>query len=253
MTQLVGSVGREGLNRKTDVRLVQGLLNNYKIPNINTPLLIDGDAGNKTIKRIEAFQSKVLNKKKPDGRVDPNGQTFKKLINRPSSKFASAFKLSSDAIQLLHKIEGLATTPYDDQTGKDITQWVKGATIGYGHLIRRYEWSLYKNGISEKQADKLYQSDMSPFEEKVSQSVTSKILQQEYDALVIFIFNIGRTGFSNSSVLKLVNNPGANTSYDSLEDAWMVWNKSQGKVMRGLTNRRAAEWRIYSKGIYKGW
>lgn len=32
-----------------------------------------------------------------------------------------------------------------------------------------------------------------------------------------------------------------------------AWNKSQGKVNAGLTNRRAAEWRIYTSGIYARW
>jgi lysozyme len=79
------------------------------------------------------------------------------------------------------------------------------------------------------------------------------MVSNEFDALVIFAFNIGEFNFSNSSALKLVNDSTAATSYTSLELAWKAWNKSQGKIMRGLNNRRQAEWDIYSKNIYKQW
>jgi len=253
MTQLHASVGRGGRNRKTDVRLIQGLLNNYKIPNISIALKIDGEIGRKTYQRIETFQKVVLHFKNPDGRIDPNGQTFTKLINRPHSKFATALTVSAKAINLLQLIEGLATKPYDDQTGKSISQWVKGATIGYGHLILKREWNQYKNGLSKADALALFHADLLPYANKIKDSVNSKILQNEFDALLILTFNIGKTAFGRSSVLRLVNNPGSNTAFSSLEEAWQVWNMSQGKYSRGLANRRKTEWAIYSKNVYKKW
>ncbi|GGB21831.1 hypothetical protein GCM10007414_39030 [Agarivorans gilvus] len=77
--------------------------------------------------------------------------------------------------------------------------------------------------------------------------------QCQFDALVIFVFNVGIDGFKKSSVVKLINDPKANTSYVNLEGAWKAWNKSQGKVNKGLVNRRAAEWNMFSNNIYKGW
>ncbi len=218
-----------------------------------TLLKVDGLVGNQTYSRIEDFQKKVLLMTKPDGRVDVNGRTFKKLVNRPETKRASLFSFSSNATDLLKGIEELALKPYDDQTGRDITTWVAGATIGYGHLISSAEWVTYKNGITQTQALALFKKDLAPFEQTVRTSVTAPIAQYEYDALVILAYNIGRTGLSGSSVLKLVNNPAANTAYSSLEQAWKAWNKSQGRHSRGLDNRRNAEWNIYSKNTYARW
>lgn len=79
------------------------------------------------------------------------------------------------------------------------------------------------------------------------------VTQNEFDAMVLLTFNIGQQAFSDSSVLKLVNNPGATTAYTSLESAWKAWNSSQGVVNRGLTNRRQAKWNIYNKGAYQKW
>lgn len=75
--------------------------------------------------------------------------------------------LSNDGQNLLKNIEKLRLKPYNDQNGKEITSYVKGATIGYGHLIGQNEWDLYKNGITLQEADKLFKSDLLPFENAV--------------------------------------------------------------------------------------
>lgn len=154
---------------------------------------------------------------------------------------------------LLKDIEKLRLKPYDDQTGKDITGWVEGATIGYGHLISSKEWKLYKDGITEEQAEQLFEDDLAPYVDTVNEAITVGVSQQQFDAMVLLAYNIGQPGFAASSVARLVNDPAADTPYASLEDAWKAWNKSQGKVNQGLINRRNAEWNIYTKGVYETW
>ena len=162
-------------------------------------------------------------------------------------------QLSTQGTQLLQSIEKLALQPYDDQNGEKISTWVKGATIGYGHLIAKKDWSKYQNGIDQAGADQLFQEDLAPFARAINAKVTATLTQPEFDALVILAFNIGVGNFNSSSVLKMVNDSAAQTSYPTLEAAWKAWNKSQGKVMKGLDNRRQAEWDIYSKGLYQTW
>ena len=99
----------------------------------------------------------------------------------------------------------------------------------------------------------MFQADLNPYVNSVKIKVMSTITQNEFDAMVLLAFNIGPQAFIDSSVLKLVNNPSAITTYSSLEAAWKAWNKSQGVVNRGLTNRRQAEWNIYSKDVYQKW
>lgn len=70
---------------------------------------------------------------------------------------------------------------------------------------------------------------------------------------VILAVNIGQDGFRNSSVAKLVNELKAVTGPTNLEAAWKAWNKSQGKVMKGLTHRRACEWNHYTPALYERW
>ncbi len=173
----------------------------------------------------------------------------------PNGYATSSLTLGPDGIKLLKEVENIALNPYDDQTQTSITQWVKGATIGYGHLISKEDWGKYKNGISQKEADELFSTDMSAPINAVREAIQVGLQQNQFDALVIFAFNIGveRTGFRGSSVVKMINNPSIKTNYPTLETAWKAWNKSQGKAMKGLDNRRNCEWDIYSKAIYKAW
>lgn len=154
---------------------------------------------------------------------------------------------------LLKGIEQLRLKPYDDQTGKEITEWIGGATIGYGRLIEESDWDKYKDGITKEQADTLFKVDGEDYIDKVNVSLKVNVTQQEFDALVIFCYNIGEAGLSSSSVIKLINDPAAKTPYSSLEKAWKAWDKADGKVNNGVINRRSAEWNIYSKGIYARW
>jgi type VI secretion system secreted protein VgrG len=151
----------------------------------------------------------------------------------------------------------LRLKPYDDQTGNSVATWIKGTTIGYGHLVSAGEWIKYKSGIAEMQADDLFRADVAPFERAVGEVISTGLQQYQFDALVIFCFNIGIEGFRNSKVAQLINAPDSATQAAALEvaleGAWKSWNKSQGKFSAGLVNRRAAEWRIYTEAVYARW
>ncbi|MDN5869622.1 MAG: lysozyme [Nitrococcus sp.] len=162
-------------------------------------------------------------------------------------------QFSQDGINLLKDIEQVRLEPYDDQTGKRINTWVKGATIGCGHLIHKNEWHLYKGGITKTQAEQLFKEDIAPFVKAVNEAITVPLQQNQFDALLLLAYNIGVAGFKSCSAVKLINDPNANTPYSALEDAWKAWKRSGGRVMQGLINRRNAEWKLYTQAIYAKW
>lgn len=159
---------------------------------------------------------------------------------------------SQALIELLQQIESLRLRPYDDQTDHEISAWVAGATVGYGHLISRAEWPALRNGISAAQADALFERDLAPFVTGVRKALQRAVLQQEFDAMVMLAFNIGSAAFSGSRALELVN-AGHAADSSELEAAWKSWKRSQGRVMQGLVRRRQCEWDIFSRGIYERW
>ncbi|MFA6700960.1 MAG: lysozyme [Thiomicrospira sp.] len=159
--------------------------------------------------------------------------------------------LSSKGFQLLQQLEGCKLLPYDDQTGGRITAWIRGATIGYGHLIPIEDWKNFKWGIEKAQAIDLLRQDLKRFEAAVRQAINVSLNQHQFDALVILAFNIGVGAFKSSSVVKLINDPQYVTAYASLESAWKAWKRSQGVVMVGLVCRRSTEWNLWKNAIYE--
>ena len=70
--------------------------------------------------------------------------------------------------------------------------------------------------------------------------------QHEYDALVIFCFNIGNGSFSSSSALRKLNTG----QYDQVPDEIMKWNKAGAHVSQGLINRRTEEIEMFRYADY---
>jgi len=79
METIAGSVGKGGQNLLNDVILVQKLLNQH-VATLGLPtLVVDGDAGDNTVKTIRAYQKIVLGIAAPDGRIDVGGGTWRAL------------------------------------------------------------------------------------------------------------------------------------------------------------------------------
>jgi len=169
-------------------------------------------------------------------------------------------KISDEGIKYLAKLEGNFKIgdlhyPYDDETGKRTFDHCYGATIGYGHKIFNEEhFKKYLDGISEEDALNLLGDDVTSFSLTCEDKITADLTQKQFDACVIFCFNIGKMGFRQSSALKLINNTGAPTKYIDMDHAWAAWNKGRIKgekqVIRGLVIRRKKEIDLFNGGEY---
>lgn len=88
---VVQSVGRGGKNREPDVELIQIMLKRtatYPAERLLNPGKIDGDCGIKTIRSIEIFQARFIDR--PDKRVDPGGKTITKLAKVSQTNYQCA-------------------------------------------------------------------------------------------------------------------------------------------------------------------
>lgn len=140
-------------------------------------------------------------------------------------------KTSDKGVALIKRFEGLRLKSYPDPgTGGD--PW----TIGYGHTggIRR------GMEITEAQADAFLRSDLARFEQGVA-NVAAKFTQGQFDALVSFSFNVGLGNLMSSTLLKK-HKAG---EYQAAADQFLRWNRAAGKILPGLTKRRAAERELY--------
>jgi type VI secretion system secreted protein VgrG len=185
------------------------------------------------------ISSKVYKGQKPDNKTDKNE--------------TQDMKMSDNGVNILKRFEGSVKLGgkhviYDDKTGKPVNTnepLPKGATIGYGHLVKSGEY--FKNGISETKATELLRSDIATAERAVRDNITVPLSQNQFDALTSLAYNIGTKNFADSTVVKYINNPDLkDTTYPTLESAWKTWNKSGGYVMTGLSNRRNEEWNMFN-------
>lgn len=110
-------------------------------------------------------------------------------------------------------------------------------TIGYGSTGPHVKAGMV---ITEKQAEDLLQEDLDRFEASVAK-LADKPSQNEFDAMVSLAFNIGTGAFARSSVLRRHNAGNKNGA----AEAFLMWNKGGGRVLKGLVRRRIAE-----KGLY---
>lgn len=139
-------------------------------------------------------------------------------------------KLSKNGTEVAHYFESCKLAAYPDPGSKDGTPW----TIGWGHTGPEVRKGLV---WAQAQADAAFLVDIAKFEQAVTQLVKTPLLQGQFDALVLFAYNVGRKALETSTLLRKLNAG----DYDGASLEFRRWNKNDGKVMRGLTRRRAAE------------
>lgn len=98
---------------------------------------------------------------------------------------------------------------------------------------------------TKSQADIRFDTDLRRFGQSLSTLFgANPTTQAQFDACLSLAYNIGAGAFAKSTLLKK-HNAG---DYDGAAQQFMLWNKSGGKVVTGLTARRQAEQRMY-KGL----
>lgn len=121
--------------------------------------------------------------------------------------------------------EGCILHAYQDSVGV----W----TIGVGHTGRMSPPLVHPEMvINTIQADQFLSADLGPTETVVNQCVSVPLTQNEFDALVSLVFNIGVNGFRGSSVLRQLNL----RNYHVAADDFLMWDHPAA-----LLGRRRAE------------
>jgi lysozyme len=149
-------------------------------------------------------------------------------------------KTSNAGISLIKKFEGLRLSAYPDPATKG-----EPYTIGYGHTSRAGPPSV-KPGmrVGTKEAEAILRDDLKVFEDGVSRLLKRDPNPAQFDAMVSLAYNIGLGNFQKSTVLRKFNAG----DFSGAADAFMLFNKANGKVMQGLINRRNAERELFLIG-----
>ena len=137
---------------------------------------------------------------------------------------------SRAGLGLIKTFEGCKLTAYRCPAGV----W----TIGYGRTTN------VKPGdtCTQAQADAWLLAEYDVFERKVRALLKVQLEPNQLGALVSFAYNVGVGALRDSTLLKLVN-------AGKLQEAssqFFRWNKAGGKVLAGLSRRRAAEAELFA-------
>lgn len=149
--------------------------------------------------------------------------------------------ISDRGLDIIRQEEGLRLIAYKDSIGK----W----TIGYGHT----KGVNPGDTCSKDQAEAWLVEDCAEAENIVTKNVTAPLTENQFSALVSFVFNVGpgkrdvKDGFvtlksgNQSTLLRMLN------LKDFAAAAYQIglWNKAGGVMLPGLVKRREAEKRLF--------
>ena len=154
---------------------------------------------------------------------------------------------TSDAgVEMIISFEGIRLQAYRDVVGV----W----TIGFGHtgpeIGPSTTWTM------EQANDAFFARLENEFEPAVNEVCDENTTQQQFDAMVSLIYNIGvgsyatskkkGTGFRGSSVARHHKAH----EYEEAADAFRMWNLAKGRFLAPLAKRREVERRVYLTGEY---
>lgn len=139
-------------------------------------------------------------------------------------------KISDTGIALIKNFEGFSKKAYICPAGK--------ITIGFGHTGKELKLG---DVVTLERANQILKHDLEWAEGVVNRLVKVGLTQNQFDALVSLVFNIGEGNFASSSLLKILNAG----DHDAVPAQIMRWNKITVKkkkvVAPGLVRRRQAE------------
>ena len=140
-------------------------------------------------------------------------------------------KLSDNGFRLLGELEGIVLRPYKDSVG------IPTIGIGSTYYEDGTKVKMTDKAITKERAIQLAKNVVKSFEQQVNKSILLPMTQNQFDAMVLLCYNIGKSGFARSSVVKNFNSGNLQKAADS----FLLWNKAGGRVVQGLVNRRKKE------------
>ena len=130
-----------------------------------------------------------------------------------------------EGVSLIKKFEGCELEAY--QCSANV--W----TIGYGHTKDVEKGDT----ITKEEAEQMLVDELHEYENYVNKYVNVALSQNQFDALVSWVYNLGPANLKASTMLKVLNSG----EYEDVPAQIKRWNKAGGKVLEGLIRRREAE------------
>lgn len=143
--------------------------------------------------------------------------------------------ITQEGLDFIKKYEGFSSKPYLCPAG----YW----TVGYGHLVKNVD--NFKNGISEEEAEQILSSDVYSAEKSVARLIKVPLSDNQFNALVSFVFNLGGGALQASTLRRKLNKQ----EYEGAANEFPKWCHAGGKKLRGLVIRRLSEKNLFLSDV----
>lgn len=140
-------------------------------------------------------------------------------------------KLDENGLKRLHEREGLRLKPYLDTRG------IPTIAMGNTYYLDGRKVTMQDKPLTKEEAKLLGDVIANNFASFIDGLIKSKVNQNQFNSLVSLAYNIGKTGFKNSTVLRKVN---LDPNDKAIATAFMMWTKNPE-----LIGRRKSEVKQY--------
>lgn len=110
-------------------------------------------------------------------------------------------------------------------------------TIGVGHTKGVKEGDV----ITKDESRRIFLDDLRQFKSEITPLVKVPVTENQFIALMSFVFNLGLKNFKSSTLLRKLNEG----DYEGCALEFPKWKYSNGVVVKGLLNRRKAEKELF--------
>lgn len=155
---------------------------------------------------------------------------------------ASDLSVSDTFKQALIEEEGMRTTVYRDVAGYP--------TVGIGHLVTARDGLKVGDRVSERRVMRFLQNDLRIAEDAVARLVGDlPLYQNEFDALVDLVFNVGEGNVSPERSPRL-NEAILQADYEAIASE-LEYRHAAGRVANGLVYRSDRRAKIFMEANYE--
>lgn len=143
-------------------------------------------------------------------------------------------QVSHKGIELVKRFEGFISKAYLCPAGY--------LTAGYGHRSNVTKDTV----MTEEEAENLLKQDLKTFEQGLCKMLDAEevdITQNQFDALISFVFNLGLSALAGSTLWRLFTHG----DIQGAANEFTKWIYAGGKPLEGLKRRRQAERELFLK------
>ncbi len=151
-------------------------------------------------------------------------------------------RTSRQGLQLIEECEGFVAELYNDRAGH--------CSIGFGCLVHKGPRNgsdpgeqPFAKGVSRAEAERLLAEHLTQVERALESLVKVPLNQNQFDALVDFVYNLGSGTLAHSTLLEKLNSG----AYDAVPDEVRRFVYAGGKKLAGLERRREREAELWSR------